>query len=131
MAEWRRNPVLRKFDGCETGTSAGGSDPESFLPRARRFPIQARLDYRQRGEKHWHHGTTINISRSGVLFQAECDLTRETVIEMKIVFPSEITGGAPAQVVCWGPVVRCVPPSASADRPSLAAAILRYRLGSD
>jgi len=50
---------------------------------------------------------------------------------MQICFPSEITGGSPTQVVCWGPVIRMEPAHPADSRPALAAAILRYRLTPD
>jgi len=39
--------------------------------RARRFNLQLPLRYRPLGEKSWRPGTTENISRSGLLFQAQ------------------------------------------------------------
>lgn len=76
-------------------------------------------------------GTTINISRSGVLFRADQELTPSTMLEMQIVFPTEVTGEVPTKVVCWGPVVRTVPPEPADGRPALAAAISRYRFAHD
>ena len=39
--------------------------------RAQRFNLHLPLKYRLLGEDGWHRGTTENISRSGLLFQAE------------------------------------------------------------
>jgi len=94
-------------------------DPAGQTPRAQRFPIQTPVRYRSSGEPDWSQGDTINISRSGVLFHFEKELEPGTMLEMRIVFPSELTGGAPASVVCWGPVVR-------KEGPALAAAIRKY-----
>jgi hypothetical protein len=88
--------------------------------RAERFPIRTELDYRTSSDGSWRRGLTLNISRSGVLFEAENEVEPKTMIEMRIVFPPEITGSVPANVVCWGPIVR-------AQGVALAAAILRYR----
>ena len=109
----------------------GVHSPAVYQLRPGRFPIQTPLHYRKSGELEWHRGTTINISRSGVLFRADHDLEPETVLEMRIVFPAEVTGEAPARVLCWGPVVRKEPPADAGSRPALAAAIVRYRFSHD
>ena len=71
----------------------------------------------------------MNISRSGVLFVAENELAPETVLEMRIDFPAEVTGDTPAKLVCWGSVVRAIPPDHAGNRPALAATFARYRFG--
>jgi hypothetical protein len=91
-------------------------------PRAQRFPIQTPVSYRASGETEWSQGTTVNISRSGVLFRAGREIEPKTVFEMRILFPPEITGGVPANVVCWGPAVR-----SESGGSLVAAAILKYR----
>ncbi len=96
---------------------AGGQE----VARAQRFPISAPLLYREGGESAWSEGTTVNISRSGVLFRSNRVMPPDTMLEFLIHFPAEITGGLPADVACWGPVVRTQPPD------GLAAAILHYR----
>ncbi len=99
----------------------------NLRPRAQRFPIETPVRYRKSGRTEWSEGTTVNISSSGVLFRCAAALEPKTMLEMQIVFPSEITGGVPANVVCVGPVVRSVPPSSPGSFPSQAAAILHYR----
>ena len=94
--------------------------PASRKPRAQRYPIRTSVRYRARGEPAWNQADTVNISRTGVLFHAGKPVEPETLLEIRILFPSEITGDAPASVVCWGPVVRT-------DGSTLAAEILRYR----
>ena len=96
-------------------------------PRARRFPIQTPFEYRPSGDPEWLTGETVNISRSGVLFRAGKKLEPETMLEMHIVFPGEITGGDPVNVHCWGPVVRSDRLHGSESVPALAAAIVKYR----
>ncbi len=97
-------------------------------PRAERFPIRTPLRYREGGQADWNEGTTVNISRSGVLFSAEKNVEPKTVLELRIMFPAEVIGGVPANVVCWGPVVRTQPNQLPDQRPELAVAIHRYRL---
>ena len=78
------------------------------------------MRYRASGEPSWREGTTVNISRSGVLFQAEIALQPQTPLEMLLELPTEIAGELPANVICCGPVVRIDPPLA-------AVAIVHYR----
>ncbi len=92
------------------------------VARATRFPISAALLYRGSGESAWSEGTTVNISRTGVLFRPARPIPPQTMLEFQILFPAEVTGGMPANVVCRGPVVRTQPPDA------LAASIRCYRL---
>jgi hypothetical protein len=87
--------------------------------RARRFPIQTPLHYRQRGATGWNETTTVNISRSIVVFNSAKELPVGTPLEMQILFPARITGGAPSMVICSGPVIRT-------ERHRAAAAILHY-----
>ncbi len=94
--------------------------------RAKRFYIQLPLRYRELGEANWHKGTTQNISRSGLLFQAEGSLLPRAELEISLVLPAEIAGLAPAEVVCRGEVVRSIAPQGSTIAPALAARILQY-----
>jgi hypothetical protein len=100
-------------------------------PRAPRFPIQTTVHYRVSGEHDWHEGTSINISRTGVLFKAEDDLPPQTVLEMRIQFPAELTGDTPTNVVCWGPIIRRGWVEHPDSHPALAALIVRYRFTRD
>ena len=90
-------------------------------PRAQRFPIHIPMRFRQSGDPAWSEATTINISRSGVLFHADKPLQPQTVLEILMELPTEIAGELPANVICCGPVVRVDPPLA-------AAAFVHYRL---
>lgn len=86
--------------------------------RSQRFPIQTSLRFREIGGAEWREGTTVNISRTGVLFQTEEKMEPETVLEMQIVFPASVTAGAAANIICWGPVTRT--------EASLVAAAMRH-----
>jgi hypothetical protein len=107
------------------GSAAPGS--KALQPRAPRFPIQTPLLYRRSGGEDWIESRTINISRSGLLFRANDTFELKTTIEMQILFPTEITGGIPANVICWGTVVRTERPSPPEKRPAMAATIVQYR----
>jgi len=100
---------------------------EQFPPsRAQRFQLHLPLKYRQLGEKDWHEGKTRNISRSGMLFEAEDALQPNAVLEINLVLPAEIAGLSPTEVVCRGEIVRTVKAKGETIVPELAARILQY-----
>jgi PAS domain S-box-containing protein len=94
--------------------------------RAQRFQLHLPLRYRRLGEKRWHEGTTENISRSGMLFQADELLQPSVQLEINLVLPAEIAGLSSTEVVCRGEVVRTVEPQGETLTPALAARILQY-----
>jgi CheY-like chemotaxis protein len=116
----------------EAGMSRVALDSTTFagkkIPpfRARRFNLHLPLRYRLLGEQNWRPGTTENISRSGLLFQAQEMLQPNAQLEISLVLPSEIAGLAATEVVCRGEVVRSIGPQGSALTPALAAKILQY-----
>jgi len=100
---------------------------ESFPPsRAQRFQLHLPLRYRRLGEKGWHDGQTENISRSGMLFQADEPLQPAVQLEINLVLPAEIAGLSATEVVCRGEVVRAIEPNGGVVTPALAARILQY-----
>ena len=94
--------------------------------RAQRFQLHLPLRYRRIGDKQWHIGTTENISRSGMLFQADQLLPPSVQVEINLVLPAEIAGLSETEVVCRGEVVRAVETTDSAANAALAARILQY-----
>jgi len=94
--------------------------------RAQRFHLHLPLRYRRLGEQNWHDGTTENISRSGMLFQADELLQPSAQLEINLVLPAEIAGLSATEVVCRGEVVRTVTPNGGTVHPALAARILQY-----
>ena len=106
----------------------GSSVLEKKVPpfRARRFNLQLPLRYRPLGEKSWRPGTTENISRSGLLFQAQELLLPNALLEISLVLPPEIAGLAATEVICRGEVVRSVEAQEQGVPPALAAKILQY-----
>jgi hypothetical protein len=97
------------------------------LFRAQRINLHLPLKYRRLGEQGWRKGTTENISRSGMLFQAEEVLQPNAQLEINLVLPAEISGLAATEVICRGEVVRSVESSDTTVSPALAAKILQYR----
>ncbi len=100
---------------------------DGYVARAPRFPIEAKMQYREGGESAWHEGKTINISRSGVLFKSDYAVEPRKVLEMRIAFPPEFTGDSETGVLCWGPIVRHQPVSQNDGAPAMAASIFHYR----
>ena len=94
--------------------------------RAQRFHLHLPLRYRRLGENDWHVGTTENISRSGMLFQADELLQPSAQLEINLVLPQEIAGLSSTEVVCRGEVVRTVERTGETLSPALAARILQY-----
>jgi PAS domain S-box-containing protein len=100
---------------------------EQFPPaRAQRFQLHLPLRYRRLGENSWHEGKTENISRSGMLFQADEPLQPSALLEINLVLPPEIAGLSATEVVCRGEVVRTIQPNGGTVSPALAARILQY-----
>src|SRR5208283_4281708 len=91
-------------------SSPNGSILEKRVPpfRARRFNLHLPLRYRPLGEQSWRPGTTENISRSGLLFQAQELLLPNALLEISLVLPPKIAGLAATEVICRGEVVRSV-----------------------
>jgi CheY-like chemotaxis protein len=94
--------------------------------RAQRFQLHLPLRYRRLGEQKWHIGTTENISRSGMLFQADELLQPSSQLEINLVLPAEIAGLSETEVVCRGEVVRTIERRGETMNPALAARILQY-----
>jgi PAS domain S-box-containing protein len=97
------------------------------LSRAQRFQLHLPLKYRRLDEEKWHDGETRNISRSGLLFQAEDFVQPNVVLEINLVLPAEIAGLSPTEVICRGEIVRAVESPGEELPPALAAKILQYR----
>ena len=94
--------------------------------RATRFDLHLPMKYRLVGESGWREGTTENISRSGMLFQAEEAIAPNAQLEINLVLPAEIAGLAAAEVVCRGEIVRTAKSESGTVSPTLAAKILQY-----
>ena len=117
--------VVMSAQAAEQKRAAQGR--EQFPPsRAQRFQLHLPLRYRRLGEQNWHEGTTENISRSGMLFQADELLQPSVLVEINLVLPAEIAGLSATEVVCRGEVVRTVQPNGGTVSPALAARILQY-----
>jgi hypothetical protein len=85
------------------------------VERAQRFPIQARLQYRKSGMAEWLQAKTVNMSRTGILFQTEEILPEKTILDIRLDLPAKGT------LSCFGRVVRI-------DKSSCAVSIYRCNL---
>jgi hypothetical protein len=101
------------------------------VPRARRYQVTFAIEYRQRTERRWQSGITHNVSASGVLFGesgGDGQLELDAPVEMELVIPTNLLGGAATRVVCTGRVTRIIE-SHIVDKPRvIAATISKYRL---
>jgi len=78
----------------------------SLVMRHTRFLVQTRLCYQIVGERNWRVGTTVNISKSGVLFEAEEPVDPGTHIKMRFSLPVHTRIELGATVTCRGVIVR-------------------------
>lgn len=94
------------------------------LAKRRREPrllIQVHLAYRRVGEKVWHGGGIKDISRSGVLFQAEQPMDIGTPVEINFREPVDIGEESGNVVSCRGEIVRAIVLPETVKPPVLAA----------
>jgi hypothetical protein len=79
-------------------------------PRATRYEMSAQLMYRPIDGGSWLAGRTVNVSRSGVLFEAAAPaLPVGTTIEFILMLPSLGLPGS-SRVQCHGRIVRHLMP---------------------
>ena len=95
--------------------------------RASRYPVTITVRYRPIGEIGWVESKSINISSSGILFEADEPLEVDTPVELSFDLPSEIGGTGNGEITCRGMVVRTIMPPVSDEAPALAASITGYR----
>jgi hypothetical protein len=89
--------------------------------RAKRFSVQTPVAYRERGESIWSPGRSVNVSRTGVLFETDRPTVVGATIELVLEFEAPL-----ATVACSGRVVRA---ATNEGGPwAIAATISRYSL---
>ncbi len=89
-------------------------------PRAPRFDLRVPVRYRAFGGDDWHEGSSENMSRTGLLFRADCLLPVSTRIEMLVTLP---IGPGGSEIRCRGRVVRTLPSASPDSLPALATTI--------
>jgi hypothetical protein len=95
--------------------------------RTHRMAVRVPLEYRQVGENDWHRGTTENISRRGVLFQAERPVKVGTAVEISFREPIDTGEAVGAVIACQGEIVRTLMPGSATARPALAAKVQQFK----
>jgi hypothetical protein len=76
----------------------------------RRYPIDAELVYQlvRHGQAvETGHGRTLNVSSSGILFEAACALPRGAPIELSIAWPARLGDVVALKLCVTGRTVRC------------------------
>lgn len=112
----------------ETMSEARGAPISTERTRAQRFHLQIPLCYRLGSDGDWHRGTSIDISRSGVLFHGEGWVEPHTRLEMTLFLPRETGVNRAAEVVCRGTVTRSEQRGMEEGDALIAIVISRYRL---
>ncbi len=74
--------------------------------RKHRFPVHWPLQYRPVNDADWRPGRTVNMSVSGVLFEAAEALTTHEDVELSIMFQAPGRGVTSTFVRTAGSVVR-------------------------
>ncbi len=77
-----------------------GSPARVQIPRAERFPLTVPIHFRKAGTPHWLDGKTINISRTGILFQTNEIFSVNSPVDIRVKFPAQ------SMLECHGFVVR-------------------------
>jgi hypothetical protein len=99
----------------------------AWQPRERRLRCDSAILFRAANGTEWLHGHAENISRSGLLFQADKQFPVGTALELILEMPSEISGSGGAKVICQAKVAR-VTPGIDSGPGHIAATIGDYQL---
>ena len=75
------------------------SEPTQTM-RAQRFPFRVPLHYRKSSDASWHECTTVNVSRTGILFKTSEKIQEETALDIQVRFPLQKI------LYCQGTIVR-------------------------
>jgi len=97
----------------------------SGQPRERRLKFAIPVTFRSEGSREWLTGRTLNLSRSGLLLEAEQFLGVDSRVEFVLDMPVEIAGQNGGRVLCQGRVARAVKDKGS-EAWLLAFAIIEY-----
>ena len=98
--------------------------------QARRYPIRTSLLFREQGASEWREASTLNLSRTGVLFRAEGAIPRQGAA-MDFVVTLPLNGLTPSpQARCSGRVVRVRPEEFRGGGCAVAVTIDEYTLES-
>jgi hypothetical protein len=96
--------------------------------RSQRVVMHVPLNYRRVGDREWRHGRTENVSRSGLLFQAEQAEKAGTAVEINFDEPLETGDDAGTVMSCRGQIVRALPVPGTNQALLLAAKLSHFKL---
>lgn len=106
IAEFHHRVASITHTVLRCGVSLVSEKLANSVMRHTRFQVRTRLCYRILGEREWREGTTVNISKSGVLFEAEEPVNLGTRIEMRFSLPVQTRNEPGTTVTCRGVIVR-------------------------
>jgi midasin (ATPase involved in ribosome maturation) len=92
-----------------------GNAAPALMNRAQRFALNVPMHYRKSGISYWQDGKTVNISRTGILFQTDEILAKDSVLDLRVSLPLKVT------LTCQGTIVR-------SEESKYAVRIHRHRL---
>lgn len=84
------------------------------ISRSMRFDLRLPMAFRLKGEHAWNSGTTLNISDSGVLFQAARLLEPGCQVYIDLALPVNADERAMPRIACNGIVIRSTSDNAMA-----------------
>ena len=91
--------------------------------RVLRFTLRLLRLYRTR-QLTWHQGTTVNLSRSGVLARGQQPMKPNTPTEISFVLSSDLPEAASAKIVYSDRIVRTGQPSGGVSPPAPSCPVL-------
>lgn len=127
----RRTARVEDEEASSTSVRRRGHK-NTWKARERRLRHVVPLLYRVDDGREWLEGTSVNLSRSGLLFQASSEVALGARVELKLQMPEEMTGEGDAEVICQAVVARLTHVEGSRKEPSsclIACSIDDYEFG--
>lgn len=104
------------------------SASQEIFNRADRYKLKAPIRYRRSGHMGWRNGTTVNLSKSGVLFLADDAIPAGTAIEVVITLPQKGANNEPKTLAASALVASERHAEKGEKGHRIAAKILNYAL---
>ncbi len=108
--------------------TVAGEAVSPSVQRARRFVLALPVRYRRRGDVEWSPGLSVNISRTGLLFETDPPAPSCGESIAFLIHLQSDQGEPGCEARCTGRIVRVVPPSAECAAAAIAATIDEYVL---
>lgn len=104
------------------------SASQEIFTRADRYKLKTPIRYRRSGQMGWRNGTTVNLSKSGVLFLADAAIPAGTSIEVVITLPQKTENNEPKTLAASAMVAGERHAEKGEKGHRIAARILNYSL---